>query len=337
MSSWNQGISGMRGAPVDGTGQRTPGATCRSLARRARKALTSRINDKLYVSFVYRREFGKFPDLNRPQTFNEKICRRRFDPEPVYSILSDKYAVRDYVAAIVGDEYLIPCHGQTTELTPAMYARLPESFVMKGNHGSGFNLLVRNKQDYPLQLLDSIGRHWMNADYYAVSRESHYREIEPRLLFEALLLDDYNRPPMDFKFYCFRRPDRRDPEIYIEVVQDRFTDFAVDYYDVDWNLVEVVKDRFTTGRRIPKPKRLDDAIEVAKRLSEGFDFARVDLYLTAGHIYFGEITFTPTGGLKNFKTPEHDRWWGQLMQPLRPPVDTTSFPETIDMPWREIT
>ncbi|ART63079.1 teichuronopeptide biosynthesis TupA-like protein [Kushneria marisflavi] len=305
----------------------------RTLLRRARKTLTSRLNDRLYVSFVYRREFGRFPNLSNPQTFNEKICCRRFDPEPVYTFLSDKYAVRDYVAATVGQHYLIECYGHTQRLTPKMYKQLPESFVMKGNHGSGFNLLVEDKQQYPLQLLDNIGRRWLSADYYAASRESHYREIEPQLLFEKLLLDDQGRPPMDFKFYCFRRPDRYAPEIYIEVVQNRFTDFAVDYYDVDWNLIEVVQDRFTTGRRIPKPEQLDEALEVARKLSEGFDFARVDLYLTAGRIYFGEITFTPTGGLKNFRTPAHDQWWGQLMQPLRPPVDTPASHGPIDMPW----
>lgn len=98
---------------------------------------------------------------------------------------------------------------------------------------------------------------------------------------------------MDFKFYCFRRPDRSTPDIYIEVVQDRFTDFAVDYYDVDWNLIEVVEDRFTTGRRIPKPGQLNEAIEVATKLSEGFDFARVDLYLTGGRIYFGKSPSRP--------------------------------------------
>ncbi|GHC23726.1 hypothetical protein GCM10010082_15080 [Kushneria pakistanensis] len=329
----------MRGASFNNKGQiaqrrALPGAEYRAFVRKARRALTWRFSDKLYVSFVYRREFGTFPNLNNPQTFNEKICCRRFDPEPVYTVLSDKYAVRDYVAATVGDEYLIPCHGHTTELTPAIYRHLPESFVMKGNHGSGFNLLVRNKRDYPLQLLDSIGRRWLDADYYTMSRESHYRRIQPQLLFEDLLLDEDGRPPMDFKFYCFRRPDRRAPDIYIEVVQNRFTDFAVDYYDVDWNLVEVVQDRFTTGRRIPRPKRLDEAIEVATRLSEGFDFARVDLYLTAGRIHFGEITFTPTGGLKHFKTPEHDRWWGQLMQPLSTLVEPSPYPE-VDMPWRE--
>ncbi len=332
----------MRRASFDSTGpiaQRpaTPGAEDRTLMRKARRALTWRINDRLYVSMVYRREFGTFPDLNNPQTFNEKICRRRFDPEPVYTMLSDKYAVREYVAATVGHDYLIPCYGHTTALTPALYGQLPESFVMKGNHGSGFNLLVKDKQDYPLQLLDSIGRRWLDADYYAMSRESHYRSIQPRLLFEELLLDEDGQPPMDFKFYCFRRPDRWAPEIYIEVVQDRFTDFGVDYYDVNWHLVEVVKDKFTTGRKIPKPARLDEAIEVAKKLSEGFDFARVDLYLTAGRIYFGEITFTPTGGLKNFKTPEHDRWWGQLMQPLTPCLNSAPHPERIDMPWREAT
>ncbi|ARS52585.1 ATP-grasp fold amidoligase family protein [Kushneria konosiri] len=155
----------MRDTSSPPSGRSTLGEFSRTLVRKARRTLTSRLDDRLYVSFVYRREFGRFPNLSHPQTFNEKICCRRFDPEPIYTLLSDKYAVRDYVAATVGQHYLIECYGHTRRLTPEMYAQLPQRFVMKGNHGSGFNLLVEDKQQYPFKLLDNIGRRWLDADY----------------------------------------------------------------------------------------------------------------------------------------------------------------------------
>lgn len=265
---------------------------------------------------VYRREFGYWPNLKAPRTFNEKICRRRIDPDPIFTPLSDKVLARDYVRSIVGEQYLIPCHGVCKQLNNELYHALPEQFVMKANHGSGFNLLVRDKHDYPLHMLNALGAQWLANDFAASSRERHYRGIDPQLMFEKLLLDERGRAPKDYKFYCFRKPGEA-PRVFIEVDHDRFEHLAFDYYTSDWQLVDIVEEQFTTGVPLPRPARLNEALNVALKLSEGFGFARVDLYLTEHRVYFGEITFTPTGGLKHFRSHEQDLAWGQLFEECR--------------------
>ncbi|WP_106476520.1 ATP-grasp fold amidoligase family protein [Phytohalomonas tamaricis] len=276
-----------------------------------RKKITRKIPDKLCISFAYLRTFGRLPNLTYPKTFNEKICRRRLYPDPVYSILSDKVRVRDYVELMIGKKYLLPHYNTCRNLSVKTYEQLPESFVMKCNHGSGYNLIVKDKSRYSYATLFNKSTEWLASNYYASSRELHYKNIKPQLIFEKLLLDEQGNVPKDYKFYCFRKPGET-PVVFIEVTHDRFSHYKVDYYDQDWELVKVVEDRFTTGKKIAKPDNLDEAITLALKLSEGFSFARVDFYMLQNHIYFGEITFTPTGGLKHFKSRAIDKQWGAL-------------------------
>lgn len=282
-----------------------------TLFQTIRRKLTRKLPDKLCVAFAYRRTFGKFPNLSHPQTFNEKICYRRLHPEPIFSLLSDKVRVREYVELTIGRQYLLPHYKTCQSLSLKTYNALPDSFVMKCNHGSGYNLIVTDKKQYSYAELYAISSQWLASNYYASSRELHYKDIKPQLIFEKLLLDEHGNIPKDYKFYCFRREGQA-PVVFIEVTHDRFTHYKVDYYNTDWELVEVVEDRFTSGVRMEKPEKLDEAVELALKLSEGFSFIRIDFYLLHGRIYFGEMTFTPTGGLKHFKSPAIDRRWGEL-------------------------
>ena len=54
---------------------------------------------------------------------------------------------------------------------------------------------------------------------------------------------------------------------------------------------------------------------IARELSAGFSFVRVDLYYSCGQIYFGEMTFNPEGGtnIKNL-LPETDLLFGKKLQ-----------------------
>lgn len=290
-----------------------------SLARMMRKSVTRWIPDRLYIAHRFKRHFGFRPNLVNPATFNEKICYRRLHPEPVFSPLSDKLEVRRYVSRTIGDEYLLPLYPVSSPLERSEYEALPERFVLKGNHGSGYNLVVHNRSDYAFDDVRALTDYWLASNFYSASRERHYRAIKPQLMCEKMLLDERGNIPKDYKFYCFR-PQGQAPKVFIEVTHDRFTDFHVDYYDTDWQLIDVVETRFTTNRRIERPEGLDRAVALALRLSEGFGFARVDFYMVDGAIYFGEITFTPTGGLKHFRSPAHDRAWGELFdhRPTRP-------------------
>lgn len=59
--------------------------------------------------------------------------------------LADKIRARDYVARTVGEQHLIPAYATMDHLSEEAYERLPDSFVLKANHGCKMNLLVRNK------------------------------------------------------------------------------------------------------------------------------------------------------------------------------------------------
>ena len=51
-------------------------------------------------------------------------------------------------------------------------------------------------------------------------------------------------------------------------------------------------------------------LEAASSVGREYDFIRVDLYDVEGHIYFGEITPYPAGGVVPFSDREFDLWLG---------------------------
>ena len=71
-------------------------------------------------------------------------------------------------------------------------------------------------------------------------------------------------------------------------------------YNENWE-----KLNFTMGTElytydIKPPKNFEKMKEIAKKLSEDFDYVRVDLYNIDGNIYFGELTFCDAGGFGTF-------------------------------------
>lgn len=73
-------------------------------------------------------------------------------------------------------------------------------------------------------------------------------------------------------------------------------------YDSDWNLLNVTL-YYPNGTTVDRPETLEEMIALAKKLSGDFSFVRVDLYTVEKKVYFGELTFTPTDGMKPF-TPK---------------------------------
>ena len=64
--------------------------------------------DKLYLTLRYKVIMGDWINWKRPRNFNEKLqWLKLYDRNPLYTILVDKYAVKKYVANIIGEEYII--------------------------------------------------------------------------------------------------------------------------------------------------------------------------------------------------------------------------------------
>ncbi len=292
-----------------------------SLSKRLLDSAKVFLPDDVFLSFVHRRRIGRFPNLKRPLTFNEQILSRCLHPDPRYVDLSDKLAVRDFIARKIGPQYLIPLIAEPAVFTRTVFDQLPNEFVMKANHGSGFVKVVRDKKDTTFEELAALAQEWLATDFYKIARERHYRAIKPRVYFETLLLDDNGVVPADLKFHVFNEKSGKQT-IYIMVISDRFGETPRgDIFDVNWNVQDITFGAYArSDTPVPRPENLDALLEVANALARDFEYVRVDLYSRNDDIYFGELTFTPGAGVLRMLPESVDYEWGRLLQMTRRPL-----------------
>lgn len=269
--------------------------------RKLKDAAKSMLPAPLFLSLLHHKYIGRYPNLLRPTTFNEKILQKSLRPDPWLTELTDKLTVRDYVARKLGESHLIPLLAAPETFTKEVFDALPDSFVMKANHGSTYVKVVRNKSATSFEELRDLANHWLSLDFYKMGREKHYRPIKPRIFFEQLLLDESDNVPPDYKLQCFGAKSGR-LVIYILVISDRFgADTRGDLYDVNWNHLDVVIGEYKPSENPPpRPDNLDAIVDAGIKLSADFDYVRVDLYSPNNQVYFGELTFTPGAGVLPF-------------------------------------
>lgn len=256
---------------------------------------------------------GYWPDLEHPRSFNEKIhYRKLFMPHPLAQLVADKWAVRQYVISKTNREDIlndILFEGSEPEKIP--FDTLPEKFVLKATHGSGWNIIVRDKGNINRDVIIAMCRKWLHQKYSITSRnfsETHYDQIVPRILIENYIEDSIYGIPLDYKFHCFNGETKM-----ILLSSGRFADHRENYYDLSWNEFNFLWG-LPKGKGFPKPAKLDEMTFLAKQIASDFDFCRVDFYCPDDkRIIFGEITLAPASGLDRFFPKEWDfkmgSWW----------------------------
>ncbi len=242
--------------------------------------------------------------------------------------MADKYLVRDWVKEKVGEEYLIPLLGVYDKFEDIDFDKLPNQFVIKCNHGSGYNIIVKDKSKLNLVEVKAKLDKWVSKDYTSnAGMELHYWNIPHKIIIEKFIQNEHCEDLNDYKFYCF------DGDVkYIQVVSDRTNGaYKVCFYDKNWNKQSWWNNVFYE-KEIEKPHKLIEMIKLASKLSEEFNFVRVDLYhLDNDNIYFGEMTFTPNSGIMNWSCDEIDKDLGQLIKlPTKAyNIDTKEYYELI--------
>ena len=94
--------------------------------------------DKPYLSLRYRCLMGHWMSWSHPKTFSEKLqWLKVYGFRPEYTKMVDKYAVKDYVASIIGEEHIIPTLGVWNRVEDIDWDSLPDKFVLKTTHGGG--------------------------------------------------------------------------------------------------------------------------------------------------------------------------------------------------------
>lgn len=259
---------------------------------------------------VFRRDVGYFPHLRHPRTFNEKICNRKlFRPLPQAAMLADKFAVRQYVAERGCESTLNNILLHTTDPDQIDFAKLPQRFVVKATHGSGWNIIVRNKDEVSPEEIIRTCRKWIGSVFGKQGHEYHYGEIPPAILIEEFLCDIRYDVPLDYKFFVFHGKCH-----YIQVDYNRFTGHSRTIYNRRWEAQEFSIKYLRKIVEAEKPATLERMLEIAEALAQGIDFCRVDLYsLNDRDVYFGEMTLTPEAGYARFSpTAEGDFLMGSL-------------------------
>ena len=272
--------------------------------------LLSFLPDKLYLRFFYFATTGKSINFKNPKGFCEKLQWLKVnDKRPEYSKLVDKLTVREHIKNVLGEEYLFPLLGYWDSFDKIDFDSLPEQFVLKCNHDSGSTKIVKNKSALTKDDFDAMRKRYtksLKRDFFYAGREYPYKGIKSYIIAEQLMTDDSapNNSIEDYKFFCFNG----EPKIMF-VATDRSTDCKFDFFDMDFNHLDLVNIHPNADKPIKKPEKFEEMKEIAANLSKGMRHVRIDLYELNGKIYFGEYTFFHGGG---FQLCHPDEWERKL-------------------------
>ncbi|MCX6186164.1 MAG: ATP-grasp fold amidoligase family protein [Bacteroidetes bacterium] len=275
-----------------------------------------RLSDEDYLKKHFKKMQDYVLNLDNPKTLNEKIQWLKIhDRSDFHSLLADKYGVRDYVKKEFGEDLLIPLIHVTSNYKDINIDLFPEyPCIIKATHDSGSYLIIKDKKEINLEKLILDCRWWLKRNYYLVDREWQYKNIEPRIVIEKLLLTKEGKIPNDFKLNVI---NGKVEFIYVSI--DREGKNKRNIYSIDWNPLHftwAVKSKdiaHLRGEEINPPSTLAQMIEIAERIGKYFAYVRVDFYDVDGKLYFGEVTQHHGGGFDQIRPLEMDYKYGELL------------------------
>lgn len=277
------------------------------------KGLLNWMGDEAYLRLRFRALTGKPLNLEKPETFSEKLLWLGLhNRKQEYSKMVDKIAVKDFVASIIGEEYIIPTLAVYKNVEDIDITSLPDQFVLKCTHDSGGIAICRDKEQFNAEATFKKLRHFLNRDYYKWCREYPYKDV-PRCILAEQYIGGETCDLWDYKFLCYNGKCKQ-----IEVCTGRYLDkLCFDYFDPEWRHLPFVSDKMASNAdfSIPRPCNLTKMIELANKLAGtiAIPFVRIDFYSVEEKIYFGEITFSHKGGFVQFYPPEWNHILGDMI------------------------
>lgn len=260
-------------------------------------------DDEKYLKYLFEKRMGYIPDLKKPRTFNEKLQWLKIhDRRSEYTNMVDKYEFKKYIAGIIGEQYVIPTIGVWDSVDAIEWDKLPEQFVLKCTHDSGSVAICRNKEEFDSREIKEKFSLALSHNYYWSCREWPYKNVKPRIIAEEYMEEEGFKVLNVYKIFNFNGKPR-----LIQVIQDDKTlEETIDYFDTQWNRLELRQNYPNSKKSLPCPEQLDEILELAEKLSQGIPFVRTDFYIINGKIYVSEFTFYSDAGMAKFHPTEWD-------------------------------
>ena len=281
---------------------------------------------KILLTKIFKKQVGYELNLNNPKTMSEKIMwLKLYYHNPLVTKCADKFALKDYVANVIGEEYVVPVIESWINPDHIDFSTLPDQYVMKVNWSSGYLKIVKDKSEVDEEKLRKQLKAWMRP-----YRNAYYQSFNwgfknmPAVVFAEKYMEQPEGELYDYKFFCFNGK----VEIMF-IATDRFNKDKTtshDFFDKDFNPLDITfGGRAHVPDKITKPINFDKMKELAEKLAKPFPFVRVDFYEVDGKIYVGEMTFYPGGALLKYEPAE---WETKLGDMLQLPPKTVEDPAT---------
>lgn len=265
---------------------------------------------KYLIKKIYQTKTGRKLNLNSPSTFREKLQKRKLDHSPLLSQCADKNSVRSFVKKRIGQKYLVSQFFCKKIISVADLNNLPDSFVLKTTSGSGFNIVIEDKNKVDLKNICKQMNSFTKIKYGYLWGEFFYNKTNNQIIAEKLLTKD---TVYDYKIHCFRDHKKQLRQI-IEVLWGPKNDRHKSMFDINWKPLDYYFSIPPDGHTFKKPKQLEELLKLSDKLSRDFNYVRVDFYIINEKIYFGELTFVPTAGFGAFKPEYYDQVWGSWIK-----------------------
>lgn len=271
-------------------------------------------SDEKYVKKSFMIRMGYDLDLGNPKTFNEKIQWLKLsDHNPLYTQMVDKYEAKEFVANVLGDEYIIPTLGVWNKFENIDFSKLPNQFVLKCTHDSGGLAICKDKRTFNTENAKKEIKKSLKRNFYWIGREWPYKNVKPRIIAEAYMEQEDGSGLIDYKFFCFNGVPQL---LYVSRGLDHHPTAQIGFYDMNGNEMPFHRSDYKPYHGATMPHNFDEMKVIAQKLAEkvGCPFVRIDLYSINGKIYFSEITFSPCSGMIPFEPVSADEELGKLIK-----------------------
>ncbi|CDA59165.1 glycosyltransferase [Clostridium sp. CAG:245] len=269
------------------------------------------MSDEQYLKIKYRLIMKKKLDLEKPQTYNEKLQWLKLnDRKNGYTKMVDKYEAKKYVASVIGEQYIIPTLGVWEKFKDINFEILPKQFVLKPTHTSGDVFICKDKNNIDYKKLKKKVNKWLKRKYYFLHREWPYKNVKPRIIAETYIENKEEIGLKDYKFMCFNGKVKCS---FVCTNRNSKQGLSVDFFDLNWKKMPFTRHYPNSGEHINKPINYNQMLQLAEKLAKNIPFVRVDFYEVNRKIYFGELTFYPGAGFEEFSPEKYDRVLGEWL------------------------
>ena len=265
--------------------------------------LYKNLPDDIFLKRFYKIKTGKELDLLHPTRFNEKLnWLKLYDRNPEYTKMVDKYEAKKYVERTIGGEYVIPTYGIWNHFDEIDFDKLPNQFVLKCTHGCGGMIICRDKKRFDFHNAKRVIEKGLKFNYFYNVREWPYKNVPPRIIAEKYMEDEFSEELSVYKVFNFCGV----PKIIQTIQGDKTNHETIDYFDTEWNLLDLKQNYPNSEIPRPRPDALEEMLRLSRVFSKGIPFLRTDWYIIWGKVFFSEFTFYTDAGMEPYHPDDWD-------------------------------